>query len=170
MTDEKAAAATEQEPPRREIAVQKIYLKDLSFESPGAPQSFAQREGRPTSNLNLRTSHRKIEENAHEVTLTMTVDAKLEDETVFLVEIQQSGLFHIAGYEAAQLGAILGSYCPSTLYPYAREAVSSAVQRGGFPDFVLQPIDFDALYAQSQREAQAQQQAQAQAQQSTETH
>jgi len=87
------------------------------------------------------------------VNLTITVDAKEDDKTVFLVELQQAGLFELTGYDDAERHAILGSYCPSILFPYAREAISSTVQRGGFPEFVLQPINFDALYMQSQQEA-----------------
>lgn len=156
MTDNAAdgdqQAATENTQTRREIGLQKIYIKDMSFESPNTPQVFSTRDWRPQTNLNLRTSHRVVNDNLYEVVLTITVDAKLEDQTTFLVELQQAGLFQVSGYEPAQLNAILGSFCPNNLFPYARQAIADAVQRGGFPEFLLQPIDFDALYAQSMQE------------------
>lgn len=139
----------------KRIAVAKIYVKDFSFESPQAPQIFKSDKWSPQTNLNLRSSQRKIDENVYEVVLTITVDAKEGDKTVFLVEIQQAGLFELVGYADTERAAITGSYCPSLLFPYAREAVASTIQRGGFPEFVLQPINFDALYAQSQKQAAA---------------
>ena len=156
MTDNEAEgaqqAATDTEQPRRELGLQKIYVKDMSFESPNVPAVFGTRNWRPQTNLNLRTSHRMIEDKLYEVVLTITVDAKMDDKTTFLVELQQAGLFQIAGYEPQQLNAILGSFCPTNLFPYARQAISDAVQRGGFPEFLLQPIDFDALYVQTMQE------------------
>ncbi|MEM7613178.1 MAG: protein-export chaperone SecB [Pseudomonadota bacterium] len=156
---EENAAATEQ--PRREVGLRKLYIKDLSFESPGAPGIFTKTEFRPQTNLNLRTTHQQIDDTVFEMTLTLTIDAKIGEETAFLVELQQAGLFHIAGYDEAQRNVILGTFCPNALFPYARETISGAVQRGGFPEFLLQPIDFDALFARSQQEMQKQQQAEA---------
>lgn len=149
MTEQATAQATS-----KEVALQKIFVKDLSFESPSAPGIFMTREWKPQTNLNLRSSHRVVGEQTHEVVLTITVEAKLEDKTVFLVELHQAGLFQISGVADDELGPVVGSFCPNILYPYAREAVSSLVQRGGFPEFLLQPIDFDSLYAQSQQQAQ----------------
>jgi preprotein translocase subunit SecB len=103
--------------------------------------------------LNLRSGHTEIDPGVHEVVLTITVDAKEDDKTVFLVELQQAGLFELTGYEDNERSAITGSYCPSILFPYAREAIASVIQKGGFPEFVLQPINFDALYMQSQKQA-----------------
>ena len=142
----------------KRISINKVYLKDFSFESPQAPSVFRSGEWKPQTNLNLRSSHDDIEENLHEVVLTLTVDAKEGDATLFLVEIQQAGIFEIAGYEQEELGAIVGSFCPNILFPYAREAIASVIQKGGFPEFVLQPINFDALYMQSRQQA-AQQEA-----------
>jgi preprotein translocase subunit SecB len=139
----------------KRIAVAKIYVKDFSFESPQAPQVFKTDKWSPQTNLNLRSSHTKVDEGVHEVVLTITVDAKDGDKTLFLVEIQQAGLFELSGYDEAERAAITGSYCPGILFPYAREAVASTIQRGGFPEFVLQPINFDALYMQSQKQAAA---------------
>lgn len=135
-----------------QIALQKIYVKDFSFESPNSPEVFTE-EINPKTQLNLRSGHRELDDDSYEVVLTVTVDAKVEDRTVFLVEIQQAGLFRMAGVNDEQKAMLLGSFCPGVLYPYVREAISSVVQRGGFPEFLLQPIDFDSLYAQSRKEA-----------------
>jgi preprotein translocase subunit SecB len=138
----------------KRISISKIYLKDFSFESPKAPDVFRSKEWRPQTDLNLRSSHSAVEgeDGLHEVVLTITVDAKDGDDTLFLVEIQQAGLFLAGGYEDEEFNAIVGSFCPNILFPYAREAVSSVVQSGGFPEFVLQPINFDSLYMQSRQQ------------------
>ena len=154
MTDEKTNEDA------KSISITKIYVKDFSFESPKAPDVFRSSEWNPQTDLNLRSAHRPVEgEDAlHEVVLTITVDAKDGDATLFLAEIQQAGLFHIAGYDEEEFGAIVGSFCPNVLFPYAREAIANTVAKGGFPEFLLQPINFDALYMQSQQQV-AQQQA-----------
>ncbi|MDH3265908.1 MAG: protein-export chaperone SecB [Gammaproteobacteria bacterium] len=141
----------------KSISINKIFIKDFSFESPQAPSVFRSGEWKPQTNLNLRSSHNEIEgeEGLHEVVLAITVDAKDADKTLFLVEIQQSGLFSILGYEKEELNAIVGSFCPNILYPYAREAIAAVIQKGGFPEFVLQPINFDSLYMQSRQQAAA---------------
>ena len=137
----------------KRISVAKIYVKDFSFESPMTPGVFKTEKWSPQTNLNLRSGHTEIDAGVHEVVLTITVDAKEDDKTVFLVELQQAGLFELTGYEDSERSAITGSYCPSILFPYAREAIASVIQKGGFPEFVLQPINFDALYMQSQKQA-----------------
>ena len=147
MADEKPAE------PEKRISVAKLYVKDFSFESPMTPAVFQAEKWAPQTNLNLRSGHTAMDGDVYEVVLTITVDAKDDDKTVFLVELQQAGLFELAGYDDNERHAILGSYCPSILFPYARESISSTVQKGGFPEFVLQPINFDALYAQSQQQA-----------------
>ena len=152
MADEQAA--------EKRLSIGKIYLKDFSFESPAAPGVFRQTDWKPQTDLNLRSSHKAVEDTHHEIVLTITVEAKADDKTLFLVELQQAGLFEITGYEGEELGAIIGSFCPNILFPYARETIASLIQKGGFPEFVLQPINFDALYLQSK-----QQQAAAQAEQ-----
>lgn len=143
----------------RRIAIQKIYIKDFSFESPRGPEVFTSGEWSPKTNLNLRSSHSPASGDLHEVVLTITVEAKHGDKTLFLIELQQAGLFQIAGYEQGEFEAIVGSFCPGTLFPYAREAIASVVSKGGFPEFVLQPINFDVLYAESRKQAAAQQSA-----------
>jgi len=148
-------ADEEQKAPDRQLAVQKIYVKDFSFESPHAPQVFTKTDFSPKTDLNLRSAHTAVAEKTHEVVLTVTVEAKEEDNTMFLVELQQAGLFHIDGYTEDEFKALVGSFCPNILFPYAREVISSIVSKGGFPEFLLQPINFDALYAQGLAQAQA---------------
>ncbi len=140
---------------QKHLSISKIYVKDFSFESPKAPDIFRSKEWQPQTDLNLRSSHKAIEgdENLHEVVLTITVDAKEGDSTLFLVEVQQAGLFQINGYSEEEFGAIVGSFCPNILFPYARETIAATVAKGGFPEFVLQPINFDALYMQSRQQA-----------------
>ncbi|MEL6301793.1 MAG: protein-export chaperone SecB [Pseudomonadota bacterium] len=161
MSEEQGATGAngESQQPAREVALRKIYVKDFSFESPGAPRIFMQQDFKPSTNLNLSTKNNKIEDSLYECVLTLTLDAKFDNETAFLVELQQAGVFHLAGYSDQELNMILGTYCPSTLFPYAREAISGAVQRGGFPELLLQPIDFEALFRRSQMEQAQQQQA-----------
>ena len=138
---------------QKQIAIQKIYLKDFSFESPNSPSVFASKEWQPKTNLNLRSAHSVAADDVHEVVLTMTVEAKHEETTLFLVEVHQAGLFLISGYAKDEFAAIVGSFCPATLFPFAREAIAGIVSKGGFPEFLLQPINFDALYAETQRQA-----------------
>ncbi len=144
----------------KQIAIQKIYVKDFSFESPHTPDVFTKTNWSPKTNLNLRSSHTTGKDDNHEVVLTITIEAKEDEQTFFLVELQQAGLFHITGYDEAEFKAIVGSYCPNILFPYARESVANIVSKGGFPEFLLQPINFDALYAQGMAQAKAQTQKQ----------
>ena len=147
----------EEQTAEKRLSIGKIYLKDFSFESPQSPDVFRQGDWKPQTDLNLRSSHTAISETEHEIVLTITIQAKEGDKTFFLVELQQAGLFEIAGYEGEELSAILGSFCPNMLFPYARETVASLVQKGGFPEFVLQPINFDALYFQAKQQQAAEQ-------------
>ena len=148
--------AEQEQATEKTLAISKIYVKDFSFESPQTPDVFKAGEWKPKTDLNLRSSHSSVEDNIHEVVLTITIEAKDEDNTLFLVELQQAGLFEIAGSEGEEFSAIVGTFCPNLLFPYAREAIAGIIQKGGFPEFVLQPINFDALYMQSkQQQAQA---------------
>jgi preprotein translocase subunit SecB len=151
-------AEQEAQTPEKRLSVVKIYVKDFSFESPQSPGIFNAKEWAPSTNLNLRSSHSPVSDTLHEVVLTITVEAKEKDsdKTIFLVELQQAGAFDISGYEKDEVGVLIGSFCPGVLYPYAREAIAGIVQKGGFPEFVLQPINFDALYQQSLQQQQAQ--------------
>lgn len=148
-------ADEEQKPAEKQIAIQKIYIKDFSFESPRSPQIFQKTDWAPKTNLNLRSTHTAATEAAHEVVLTLTIEAKEGEDTVFLIELQQAGLFHIVGYSEDELKAVIGSFCPNILFPYARETIANTVAKGGFPEFILQPINFDALYAHGMAQAQA---------------
>jgi preprotein translocase subunit SecB len=154
-------AENEQKAVDKQLAIQKIYVKDFSFESPHTPQVFARSDWSPKTDLNLRSSHTAGADNNHEVVLTVSIEAKEEDQTIFLVELQQAGLFHISGYTEDEFKALVGSFCPNILFPYAREAIAAMITKGGFPEFVLQPINFDALYAQGVAQAKARAEAEA---------
>ncbi len=147
----------EEQTAEKRLSIGKIYLKDFSFESPQSPDVFRQADWKPQTDLNLRSSHTAIDDTQHEIVLTVTVEAKADDKTFFLVELQQAGLFEISGYEGEELNAIIGSFCPNMLFPYARETVASLIQKGGFPEFILQPINFDALYFQAKQQQAAKQ-------------
>lgn len=150
MAEEQAASD------EKRLSIIKIYIKDFSFESPQAPGVFRTEGWAPTTNLNLRSAHTAVDEKLHEVVLTITIEAKAKDEekTLFLVELAQAGLFDISGYDEKEFGVLVGSFCPNILFPYARESLASMIQKGGFPEFVLQPLNFDALYAQSLQQQQ----------------
>jgi preprotein translocase subunit SecB len=144
-------ADTQQDASGPQLVLQKIYIKDLSFESPKAPDVFTINVA-PQTQLNMRYENRDLGQDNIEVSLTITVEAKHEETTLFLVELTQAGVFLLRGYGAEQKAQIVGSFCPNTLYPFAREAVADLIQRGGFPQLLLQPINFDALYAQALKE------------------
>lgn len=133
-----------------QINLQKVYVKDASFEVPNAPAVF-QEQGQPQVQLNLGHKTSAIAEGVHEVVLTLTVTCTLNEKTAYLAEVQQAGIFGLAGFQEQASDAVLGSYCPNVLFPYARQIISDLVQNGGFPPFLLQPINFDALYAEQQR-------------------
>jgi preprotein translocase subunit SecB len=147
-----ATMAEQEKATEKQLAISKIYIKDLSFESPQTPTIFKAGEWNPETNLNLRSTHRTIEDDSHEVVLTITIEAKESDKTIFLIELQQAGIFEIAGYEKDELATIVGTFCPNILFPYARESIATTVQKGGFPEFVMQPINFDALYLQAKQQ------------------
>ncbi|MDE0742785.1 MAG: protein-export chaperone SecB [Woeseiaceae bacterium] len=144
---------SEEETPTKQIIIQKLYIKDASFESPNTPNVFKGGEWNPKTDLNLSSSHVPYEDDTHEVVLTITVEAKDEDNVIFLVELKQAGLFQISGYEEKELETIIGIFCPNTLFPYARESIANIITKGGFPEFLLQPINFDALYNESKKRA-----------------
>ena len=147
--------AENEQAPERQLSIQKVYIKDFSFESPATPGVFARSDWTPKTDLNLRSSHTAGDNNNHEVVLTITVEAKDDDKTMFLVELHQAGIFNVVGYSEEEFKAIVGSFCPNILFPYAREAISGIISKGGFPEFILQPINFDALYAQGLAQAKA---------------
>ena len=138
------------------FSVEKIYVKDVSFEAPGAPQVFTD-QGQPALEMNLNQRVQQVADNLFEVELSVTLTCKLPEKTVYLVEVQQAGLFGLGGFDAQTLDAMLGVHCPNILYPYARQTVSDLITAGGFPPFLLQPINFEALYAEGLRQRAAQQ-------------
>ncbi len=140
---------------QKNFGIQKIYVKDMSFETPNTPAVFTM-DWKPEINLELTTQASKIAEGIHEVVLSLTVTAKLGDNTAYLAEVQQAGIFAMQGFPEAELAPMIGAFCPGTLYPYARETVSDLVARGGFPQLVLAPINFDALFAQQIQKVRAQ--------------
>ncbi|WP_020407884.1 protein-export chaperone SecB [Hahella ganghwensis] len=145
--------AEEQNAQQPKFALQRIYLKDLSFESPNAPATF-QQEWKPQVNMDLNTENKQLSENQWEVILTLTITAKVDDKSAFLVEIQQAGVFLIEGLNPQQLAQTLGAFCPNLLFPYARETVDTMVVKGSFPALMLQPVNFDAIYAEAVRRKQ----------------
>lgn len=160
MTDQKDRPAAGNGSDQRQFLLQQLYVKDVSFEAPNTPAIFTEPpSGEPDIKLNLKTSHQAVRDGTWEVLVHLSVHAQVEDRSVFLVELDQAGLFMIRGYADEELRRLLGIFCPNTLFPYAREAVSSLVSRGGFPPLILQPINFEALYAQAQARAGAEGQA-----------
>ena len=135
------------------FSIEKLYVKDLSLEVPGAPQIFLEREA-PQINVQLRTAGQAVEDGVYEVTLTVTVNAKIgEDRNLFLVEVAQAGIFQIRNVPQEDLEPIMMIGCANILFPYAREAVSDAVARAGFQPVVLAPVNFEAMYAQNRQQA-----------------
>jgi preprotein translocase subunit SecB len=139
----------------RTFGIRQLYVKDLSFEAPNSPGILTERGVEPEIKLNLRTTQRDFGNSLYEVVLHVSVHAQAGTRTVFLIELDQAGVFQISGFSADELRAVIGIGCPNNLFPYAREAISSIVQRGGFAPLVLQPIDFTNLFAQAQASRQA---------------
>jgi preprotein translocase subunit SecB len=145
MTDETDQGTTETL--SGQLAIQKIYVKDASFEAPGSPQTFLE-EWKPNVDIQLNNRANPVGQDVHEVVLTVTVTVKTETKAIYLVEVQQAGIFTIGGFADQHLAAILATVCPNILFPYVREVISDLVVRGGFPPLLLAPVNFDALYAQ----------------------
>lgn len=161
MTDEnttpEAQPVPEATPPSAvegmQFGIQKVYVKDTSFEAPNSPGIFSDgHTWEPDINVNLNNSSNPLGNDMFEVTLTLTVTAKLADKTAFLAEVQQAGIFGVRGAGEGQMGPILGSYCPNILFPFARQVIATLVSEGGFPTLLLSPINFEALYMQSMKE------------------
>ncbi|TVP51817.1 MAG: protein-export chaperone SecB [Halomonadaceae bacterium] len=131
-----------------QFAIQRVYTKDSSFESPNAPKIF-QEQWKPQVSMDLNTAHSKISDNQYEVVLTLTITSKLEEKTAYMVEVQQAGVFQVKNIEGARLAQLLGAYCPNMLFPYAREAVDTLVTKGSYPALMLAPVNFDAIYQQA---------------------
>lgn len=130
--------------------VQKIYLKNLSFEAPNAPAVF-QEQATPQLQLNLNQKVARFEDEVYEVILTITLTCTINEKTAYLAEVEQAGVFGLSGFEDAHLDMMLGTHCPNVLFPYARQALGDMIAHGGFPPFLLQPLNFDAIYAEQVR-------------------
>ena len=139
----------------RQFTLQKIYVKDISFETPNSPEIFTL-QWEPKIELNLASNAKQLQDGLFDVVLTVTLTVKVGDKTAYLVEIAQAGIFSALGFSEAEMVQLLGSYCPTVLFPYAREAVSDMVGKGGFPPMLLAPVNFDALYVQHLQQAQQQ--------------
>ena len=148
-------AATQEQQQQAQFQLQKLYMKDVSFELPNAPQIF-QEDGQVEIKMNLAQRVENLAEGVHEVILTVTVTATLGEKTAYLAEVQQAGIFSIMGLNEQAMHAALNTLCPHSLFPYARRCITDLVADGGFPPLVLQPINFDQIYAQRLQEAQAQ--------------
>ena len=143
-----------------QFTIQKIYVKDVSFEVPNSPHVFNE-QGQPNLELNLNQKVARIAEGLFEVALGITLTCKIEDKTIYLAEVEQAGLFGLTGFDERTLDMMLGTYCPNVLFPYVRQTISELVVQGGFPPFYLQPINFEGLYAEGLRRRAEQAQAQA---------
>ena len=158
MSDETtngAAAPAQQDAVGPAFTVEKIYVKDVSFEAPGAPAIFNE-QGQPDLQLNLNQRVQRLNEALFEVVLGVTLTCKLGEKTAYVAEVQQAGVFALVGLEPQAIDVLLGTQCPNILFPYVRQTVGDLIQAGGFPPFLLQPINFDALYAETLRQRQAQ--------------
>jgi preprotein translocase subunit SecB len=135
------------EKPAQKFEIQKIYIKDLSFETPNTPKIFTEKWN-PKTDVHIQTDNDKLDENIFEVGITVTVTATQDETTAFLAEVKQAGIFFIQHFPDEQHKQLLGSYCPNILFPFARETVAELVTKGGFPQLLLNPVNFDALYQQ----------------------
>ena len=133
-----------------QFTVEKIYVKDVSFEAPNAPQVFNE-TGQPQLNMNLNQKVGRLDGDLFEVVLGVTLTCTLNERTVYLAEVEQAGIFGLAGFDDRTLDMMLGTYCPNVLFPYVRQSISELITTGGFPPFYLQPINFEGLYAEGLR-------------------
>lgn len=143
----------------RSVAVHRVYVKDASFEAPNSPDVFSG-AWEPKITLNIKTEHRQLEQLSPkhwEVSLHVSVEAVHGDKTALLAEVEQAGIFEFSGFESPEFERMLGAYCPTVLYPYAREVIGSLVSKGGFPQLVVQPLNFEAMYQQHANQAAAKQ-------------
>ena len=151
-----SADGAAQTPPKQRLELQKVYLKDVSLETPNSPKIFTE-QWKPELQVEIHSNAKPLSDDVFEVAITLTLTAKQGEQTGYLIELQQAGVFTAVGFETPQLNQLLGAYCPNMLFPYAREAVDNLLVKGGFPPLHLAPINFDALYQQhlqAQREQQ----------------
>jgi len=151
--EEPSTEAGAEETKSGQFAPQKIYIKDLSFETPHSPEIFTE-EWNPTVNMNIASEAKPIDEKLYEVVLTITVTVTMEEKTAYLVEAQQAGIFHIDGFPEEIIARMVATICPNILFPFARELIADLVTRGGFPQLLLAPVNFEVLYQQQQDQLQ----------------
>lgn len=154
MADTKAKTSEAPAEQGGEFQIQRIFIKDLSFEAPQSPAVF-QQEWKPNLELQIQTSSNKLMDDTFEVILKITTTVKIEEKVAFVAEVQQAGIFVVKAFTQEQVDAILGGTCPGILFPYARETLSDVVIRGTFPPLYLAPINFDALYLQHKDQKQS---------------
>ena len=153
MSDETlngAAPVADVQPQGATFTVEKLYVKDVSFEAPNAPAVFNE-QGQPQLNMNLNQKVARLNAQVFEVVLGVTLTCTLGEKTVYLAEVEQAGIFGLAGFDDRTLDMMLGTYCPNVLFPYVRQTISDLITTGGFPPFYMQPINFEALYAEGLR-------------------
>lgn len=157
MADQaKPAAGANAQGASGQLAIQKIYVKDLSFEAPNTPGVFTEQLN-PSVDIHFSNETSDLGDNQHEVVLLVTVTVKQDERSIYLVEAKQAGIFTITGFPAEHLPAILATACPNILFPYVREVVSDIVVKGGFPQILLAPVNFEMLYAQELQRRQGEQ-------------
>ena len=142
-----------EETTERIVALQTMYIKDVSFEAPNSPKVFLETDISPETKINLSNTHNKIGDDSYDVQLKVKVESIYGEKTMFVAEIEQGGVFLIKGYSEEEVKGLIAVFCPNTLFPFIRELVASLVTKGGFPALLLQPINFDALYSQAIEEA-----------------
>lgn len=136
----------------RQFILEKIYVKDMSFEVPNAPAVYNEDQSKTQVNMDLKNSHQRIDDDVYEVCLHVSLHATVGERTLFMIEIEQAGMFLVRGYADDEIRHLIAANCPAALYPYCREAISATIGRGGFPSILLQPINFDALFARAEAE------------------
>ncbi len=157
MAEKQSGAQQGAENQQGQFAIQKVYMKDISFETPNSPEIFRE-EWKPAVDMQLENQANLVEDNVFDVTLSVTVTVTVNEKTAYLVEVQQAGVFTIIGFPKELIEQMLATACPNILFPYAREAISDLVTRGGFPQLLLAPVNFDALYMQQVEKAKQEQQ------------
>jgi len=139
----------------KQFAIQKVYTRNVSFEAPNSPEVFTQ-DFQPQLDVDLNVESRSLEDGVFHVLVRVTATTKMDDKTAFLCEVEQAGIFTLTGFDEGETNYLLGVQCPNTLFPYAREAVSDLVTRGGFPQLLLEPVNFEGIYADHlQKQAEA---------------
>jgi preprotein translocase subunit SecB len=150
MSQEKVESTAER---NAQMHIQRLYVKDMSFEAPNSPEVFQAQNWQPQIEVELNTQAKPLAENLHEAVITITVTAKLEDKVAYIVEVAQAGIFAVVNFPPDQVQYLMGAYCPAILFPYARQVVAEAIMNGGFPALHLAPMNFEALHAQQQAQA-----------------